>query len=233
MNSLKSQRNATRFALVVTNSEEKKLMKIKIIVINNIRWTSGNIGIIIILTFLSFLFPTSSRGETEYDFRNTKWGMTKEEVKACEPGRLSKEAHLNEKEVVSYGFDEIIMYVDKTTSINVQIHYSFLNDHLIHAAYFLLEQFEDKTLYITAFDKVREALNNKYGLPITDNKTRLDNKYKTNRGSALESGDLYLHTSWETRSTKIDLCLSKNTDANIVNLMVIYGSRDLVHMKYF
>ncbi len=84
--------------------------------------------------------------------------MTKEEVKASESEKLLKEVKFDEKEVVSYGFDEVIIYVGEMASTNVQIHYTFLNDHLIHAAYLLVEQYEDKTLYITAFDRLREAL---------------------------------------------------------------------------
>ncbi len=193
----------------------------------------GRMRISVILTFLSLLFSTTSWGGTEYDFRNTRWGMTKEEVKASESEKLLKEMKFDEKEVVSYGFDEVIIYAGKTASINVQIHYCFLNDHLIHAAYILAEQYEDKTLYITVFDRLRETLTEEYGSPVVNDEIWLDNKYKRNWGSALEFGGLYLHISWGRTRTKIDLCLSNNIDANIVNLMVLYGSRDLVHMEYF
>ncbi len=185
------------------------------------------------IIILLLLYHATSLAETQFDFRNTRWGMTKEEVKASEPERLLKEVKLDEKEIVSYGFNEVIIYVGKTAATNVQILYSFQNNHLIHAVYLLVEQYEDKTLYIAAFDRLRETLTQKYGLPIIDDVTWLDNKYKRYWGSALEFGDLYLHTSWESTRTKIDLCLSKNIDANIVNLMVIYGSRNLVHIEYF
>jgi hypothetical protein len=121
--------------------------------------------------------------------------MTKKAVKASESEKLLKEVNLDGKEVVFYGFDEVIIYAGKTASINVQIHYCFLNDHLIHAAYILAEQYEDKTLYITAFDRLRETLTEEYGSPVVNDEIWLDNKYKRNWGSALEFGDLYLHTS--------------------------------------
>ncbi len=55
----------------------------------------ARVRIIIILTFLSLLFSTTSWGETEYDFRKTRWGMTKKEVEASESERLLEEAKEN------------------------------------------------------------------------------------------------------------------------------------------
>ena len=170
-------------------------------------------------------------GGAKFDFRDIRWGMTKEEVKKSETLELLNELKLEAAEVQSYGFDKTIIYYDETAK--AQIHYAFLNDRLTSVLKLFVGQYEDKTLYIETYEMYKVILTKKYGSTIDDEEIWRNDINKGKYASALDAGDLVFHASWENTRTRIDLCLSKNYNANRVNLMVIYGSRNVVHIVYF
>ena len=118
-----------------------------------------------IFIILISLFYTTCSGQdydTSFDFRKTRWGMTKNEVKASETMELPKELKVDANGTNSYGPNETIIYIGKIASKEVQIIYAFLNNHLINAMQLFTEQYEDKTLYIEAYDMHKVTLTEKY-----------------------------------------------------------------------
>jgi len=166
-----------------------------------------------------------SWGDAKFDFRNVRWGMAIEEVKKREILKLIKELKLDAAEVQSYGFDKITIYYDEITK--TQIHYAFLNNRLTNILKFFVEQYEDKTLYIKIYEMYKAILTDKYGATIDDEEIWLNDIYKGEYVSALDAGDLVFHASWENTRSRIDLCLSKNHDADRVAFMIIYGGKNL------
>ena len=118
-----------------------------------------------IFIILISLFYTTCSGQdydTSFDFRKARWGMTKNEVKASETMELLKELKVDANGTNSYGPNETIIYIGKIASKEVQIIYAFLNNHLINAMQLFTEQYEDKTLYIEAYDMHKVTLTEKY-----------------------------------------------------------------------
>ncbi|MBT3354173.1 MAG: hypothetical protein HN402_04595 [Candidatus Scalindua sp.] len=168
-----------------------------------------------------------SWGGTKFDFRNIRWGMTKEEVKKRETLKLIKELKLEAADIQPCGFDKIISYYDEIAK--TQIHYAFLNDRLTNVLKLFVDQYEDKALYIELYEIYKAILTNKYGATIDDEEIWLNDICNGEYVSALDAGDLVFHASWENSRSRIDLCLSKNHNADRVAFMIIYGGKSLNH----
>ena len=93
---------------------------------------------------------------TDYDFRDTKWGMSREEVKAIES------AEINEEDA-----DEIIYKVEHYSQ-DFFCGYSFVNDKL-HQGYYIWDgSYLNPDHYIQAYDDIKEFLIEDYGTPKVD-----------------------------------------------------------------
>lgn len=126
--------------------------------------------------------------ETENDFRQAKWGMSPEEVKASENPDLE----------IGVG-DNFIFYQDKLAGYDAVISYMFdMKDdsslRLIAANYDFSADGLNPNLGLEDYDKIKELLTNEYGQPIS--------KF------GMEVGHGSIKTArWETRSTEITLSL--------------------------
>jgi len=135
---------------------------------------------------------------TDYDFRDTKWGMSREEVKAIES------AEINEEDA-----DEIIYKVEHYSQ-DFFCGYKFVNDKL-HQGYYIWDgSYLNPDHYIQAYDDIKEFLIEDYGTPKVDEVIWEDDfpfKTKKTQGYALFTNDVFLTAGWETENTKIILVL--------------------------
>ena len=80
----------------------------------------------------------------KYDFRETNWGMSKEQVKVAEKNKIE----IEDEEVIAIGRVEI----DKKECIYV---YHFLEDKLYRAGYGFMEKHTNKNLYINDYESLK------------------------------------------------------------------------------
>ncbi|GJM14819.1 MAG: hypothetical protein DHS20C13_01460 [Thermodesulfobacteriota bacterium] len=146
---------------------------------------------------------------TEYDFRNAKWGMSPEEVKASENPEL--ESGLGGK---------FLFYADTLAGYDMLISYMFAgqitteNTSLILIAGNCNVLIDDgfQRLDIDDANKIYELLTNEYGKPRNELEVEVDN------------GTLNTIT-WETKSTEIVLSLRDIRGSGSYSIDIAYLSK--------
>jgi len=136
------------------------------------------------------------------NFRNTYWGMRKEQVLELEGEPFKQEE--------SRGLD-IIGYEKKVMDNDCFIGYIFAENKLTAAEYIFLEQHEDENEHIKDYEKTKDLLIKKYGVPQLDNVLWRNNLYKDSPsewGYAVALSHLEYISQWETPETEIFLNLS-------------------------
>lgn len=153
------------------------------------------------------------------DFRNCKWGMTKEDVKKYE----------SDIEIIEEKEDEIQAKaeINNTTFL---IGYYFNNDKLEQVFMASMEEHSNENLYIDDYESFQELISKKYGEPKQDEQIWSDDLYKdkpSDWGFAISLGDLTMVSQWFTNTTEIGLTLSGD------NYEIIFGIvyRDINYEK--
>lgn len=149
------------------------------------------------------------------NFRNTVWGMTKDEVKQIETLELQ------------YEEEPAIMYAATNIAGLSAIPCYFFDDvqKLYGGAYSFVLQHTSESLYIDDFYTVGDLLDEKYGPGKYDYEWK-DNQYKDDFyqwGYAISIGQLKMEAAWETPETNIFLELSG--DNHQINLTLLYASK--------
>jgi hypothetical protein len=155
-----------------------------------------------------------AQAEKTADFRKVFWGMSRDQVKALEPSKLS-----SEKE------GTLIYHADLPEFGKVVIGYSFAEGKLVIAVYVSEEKHTNANLYIDDYDKIKGILTAKYGKPDADEllwKNELFKDQPDHWGMAVSAGHLLYQARWKTKTTEI---LEKLQGDNYdVNLLVKYSS---------
>jgi hypothetical protein len=150
---------------------------------------------------------------SDFHFRKSRWGFSKEKVKQSE----------TEEPVVEK--DDVLGYKAQVAGLDVLIAYIFVNDKLVRSKYVVVEKHTNANDFISDYDKLKNGLTRKYGNPDKDEKFWKNDLYKddyANWGMALKVGHLVYLSSWETKETDIGIVLSgENYD---VDLQVEYSS---------
>jgi len=157
-----------------------------------------------------------SGGSKKYDFRETYWGMSKEQVKATENKSPDLEKENSLLYNVNIGGEEYYCV------------YNFLEDSLYNSGYVFSGKHTNKNIYIDDYKKLKDILIKEYGKPKSDRMTWDNDLYKDDRsewGFAVSLGHLSYGNIWETSNTYITLGL--NGDNYKINLIVSYDSRKL------
>lgn len=163
--------------------------------------------------------------EEDYDFRNTRWGMSKEDVMASESG----EPVVHTDTQIGY-FTEIL---DK----NIYEAFIFDNGLLVSALYALRDMRENLTDSFKDFADFKQILTMKYGEPNAgqgdvwadpscgDEDTLkallLD---RSNYEGALKQGQILHAALWKTNDTWIKVALSKMMEGHTCGVTVEYQS---------
>ncbi len=135
-------------------------------------------------------------------FRDTRWGMSKNQVSELE-GRPTHQ----EK---SYGV-ETIKYRKKAIGLDCSIEFIFAGNKLIKAKYIFLEKHKHKNQYISDYKKIKDWLTEQHGMPQGSNVTWRNDLYKedySNWGLAVSLGHLEYGSLWKNQEVEIFLTLS-------------------------
>lgn len=152
----------------------------------------------------------------EYDFRNTNWGMSKEEVK------------LTEEKKSIYEDDDSLLYKVEIDKYDCYCGYYFLENKLYRSAYIFTEKHNNKNAYIEDYENLKELLTKKYGKPTWENVNWKDDFYKDikgNWGLAVARGDLEYLITWETFITDRQMRLTGENYK--IDLIISYYSNEL------
>lgn len=149
------------------------------------------------------------------DFRNAKWGFSKQQVKNSESSNFVDEN------------DRLIVYKGKIADLNSQIVFCFINDTLCSAVYMIDEKHSNSNDYITNFKSLKDLLTEKYGEPKLDKMVWKNSLLKDDAeeyGLAVSSGHLVYVADWQTELTDIRLSLSGDNFTS--SLAIMYESRE-------
>ena len=158
-----------------------------------------NIPVIIVSVVIFTMLSVTSAACDEIDFRNSRWGMSKAEVKAAETGELIRE------------FDESLIYQDTLDGETVAVHYYFLDNSLFLGVYVFDAQYKDLNDYIDAYNRIVSVINDRHGEPTTSEIVWENETYKNDPskyGKAVAKADSTFFSRWETDSTDILLRLA-------------------------
>jgi len=149
-----------------------------------------------------------------YDFRQTNWGMSKEQVIA------------SEGKPVSDGPDRLL-YQTEVAGLKAGMEFEFLNGKLASAGYVLMEKYVEPNQYIISSNRWLEGLRAKYGEPKA-NIQWLNDLYRndqTKYGLAISAGHMLIHNSWETERTNIEHIISGQNFE--ISVGITYTSKEL------
>lgn len=155
--------------------------------------------IIFLICLVSLLMPLSLGMCEEYSFRNSKWGMTKEEVTASEIKLDPVEINKN-----------TIRYKTQILGNNVELIYLFSQNKLAKTAYKLDDNYLNSGHFLNTYREFKTALTQKYGPPIKNSTTWLNNTFRNvshKKGLALSLGHTEYFASWENAISRISIRL--------------------------
>lgn len=135
------------------------------------------------------------------DFRQTRWGMTKAEVRAVETAKPTADADN----------DSYLLYHDSVAHLPCLVGYVFDHDRLVRALYVVDPQPADANSYISDYGLLKRLLTRKYGQPDEDQEVWSNDLYKNHPaeyGKAVGLGFLKRFTDWKTGTTEIDIFLT-------------------------
>lgn len=153
--------------------------------------------------------------QSKTDFRNTKWGMSRAEVKKLEKSELMElpPAFLAGDANVA-GFDASLFY-------------KFGSDKLTEAFYIYKISHYVSNMYIDDYKKIKNILISKYGQPISDLtnwKSETAKAALLDDGLAISMGQLELTCKWDNGETQITHTI-KGGDSKVV-LLTVYTSKE-------
>lgn len=159
-------------------------------------------------------------------FRDTKWGMTKAQVKAIET------THIDEDK------GNTLVYLDNVAGFETEIVYTFLDGKLSQGVYyFVMDNFKDYGKYIENYNRLKLLLEKKYKTPQSDNINWIGanntNQDNTALPNALYNGLIGFDSYWQTDATEIHLsmrCVDHKVFMSL-NYETINLKRDLENLK--
>ena len=160
-----------------------------------------------------------SAEDSDFSFRNTRWGMTLDQVKASETMKIERED------------DTSILYHSEVAGLKATIYYTFREGILIGSMHHFTEEHNDDNNYIIDYKKVKDTLTREYGPPIMDEQLWNNDQNKSDPqkwGDAVRSGSLILRSSWEFKDTVIGSGLYGNNDEIIHG--VFYTTKEFEHL---
>jgi len=163
-----------------------------------------------------------SRGN-KYDFRETNWGMSKEQVKEIEKNILLIGEDSIQDSII--GCDGSLHYNGRVNGLKCNIYYYFIEDGLVSATYKKIDTFaEYKVKFISNYKNLKTYLIKKYGKPYDDSVEMIKD----------EPIAPYAKVIWENptdRTYQILLLLMGFVDRNKVEWLINYQSREGKNIK--
>lgn len=144
---------------------------------------------------------------SEGDFRGFSWGESISAVREKESYELIHE------------IENGLLYKGSISNVRVLIHYEFIDGKLSSGMYLNIEQHTNKNDYISDYNRLKELLSMKYGMPSTDHiawKNELFRDKPKSWGKAVSVGHLVYLAQWYTNTTEINHSLMHTTGFNQV-----------------
>lgn len=157
--------------------------------------------LIFLAILLSLSITYSISQAQDYDFRQTRWGMSKLQVKNSE----NSQPLFDKKGELTYSV--------KIAGINAFAAYYFVDSILVKSAYVFEQNYSNRNDYIRDYKKVKDILTRKYGDPIMDETVWRNDLYRDDPqdyGFAISIGHLVYRSKWITPNTEIKLVLHGN-----------------------
>lgn len=162
----------------------------------------------------------SNVATNQFNFRKTRWGMTKAQVRAAEGQNPIHEG------------TDLLVYSGFVAGLSCEIIFIFALSFLVRAKYLITEQHSVPNTYLKDFSALQNALTEKYGQPESD-KTYWGNDLFRDRpqdwGLAFSRGDCSTFVKWRDGKTSILLFLTG--DNYEIELAIDYTSQDLKHLE--
>ena len=197
------------------------------------------------LSLAVFFLSAVQAQQSQFDFRKTSWGMTKDQVKENESSTLDRDT------------GSTLWYTSKVANMDTYILYNFIDNKLAEAGYSfkvvdpyspeglkaraettglpgvkvregakVLGKIVERIKPIDDYEVIKEALIQKYSTPTRDVTRWRNERYKDDRSEwehAVSVGHLSFFSGWDTDTTYIQLTLVG--DNGEVNLVVFYSSK--------
>jgi hypothetical protein len=150
----------------------------------------------------------SQRDRYEYgvNVRNTRWGMSLQQVIFTEGEPLSREES-NESAT--------LQYKSKLMDLDCLLMYQFSKNNLIGAKYNFTEKYPVNTQHIEEHNSIKKALIEKYGKPKEENtytEASHEGNHSTHKKNHSNSPNLLKTTCWETSETRVCLILYRDKE---------------------
>lgn len=161
--------------------------------------------------------------EEKSHFRNTYWGMSKEQVIEIEG--------IPKRDEIVEGLNTIV-YDSKINEKRCAIIFFFAENKLVSSKYHFLHKHVNRNLYIFDYDSLKKNLIKKYGESKEHKVIWLNNLYKNKPndiGRAFSYGHVRLFTKWETQETNIFLGMMG--DNYKIKLIIEYSSIKYTDLK--
>jgi hypothetical protein len=139
-------------------------------------------------------------------FEEMPWGQSKKQILESE----GKPLHQQKVK----GAD-IMEYQQKVNNLDCSIKYIFTANKLSKTKFSFMNTYVDKNAYLEDYQRIKEALVQKFGKPLEENMNWRDSTYKDNFsswGEAISLGQLELTSRWQTSHTEILASLTGNND---------------------
>lgn len=153
--------------------------------------------------------PTIDASNRDGDFRIGFWGDDIETIYKYETAKFAAVSDDN----------KTIMYSGTVAGHESYILYDFDDEgKLYRGLYQFTDSYNEGSMYIAAFDSLKENLTDKYGKPSMDKKKKISSLADyTDDGTALQLGYTMYSAKWTTESTEITLgMLSVNYEISIM-----------------
>lgn len=147
-------------------------------------------------------------------FDEMMWGASKKQILELE-GKPANQEKIK-------GLD-IMEYKQKVNNLDCSIEYIFAANKLSKTKFSFMNNYLDKNAYLEDYQKIKEALIQKFGRPLEEIMNWRDSTYKEDFaawGEAISLGHLELSSRWQTPHTEILASLAGNNDG--VALIVEY-----------
>jgi hypothetical protein len=149
---------------------------------------------------------------TPRKFEEMKWGLSKKEILEME-GKPLAQSKLK-------GLD-IMNYQQKLINLDCSIEYMFAANKLTRTRFMFTTEYLDKNAYLEDYQKIKDALVQKFGRPLQESMDWRDTTYKDDFrswGEAVSLGQLELSARWLTPQTEIQALLSGRNEEIILTV---------------
>lgn len=152
--------------------------------------------------------------QSKEGFRKVSWGASLSEAKTSE----SSDPLVEESDA--------LLYEIKLGRFSCRAIYLFIGDQLVRGKYIVVDEYQNQTNYLTAYDELKDFVSKKYGTPDGDVTYWMNDLYKDDYsewGMAVGCGHLSKFANWGTLESKISLGLSGENFA--IQLAVEYAGK--------